>query len=114
MHRHCLLVALLFAVPAAASADVPPPGVEECSALAVGDACTVGEEDGACRESTCGRLDYSTSPPQTVSYACVVCTPGATPTNGGGGCSIAIGSSSAWLLATLAVAGFAWWRHRAG
>jgi uncharacterized protein (TIGR03382 family) len=80
---HILGLALLLHPPALA--DVPPPDTEGCDAKAEADPCrTDAGVDGACRKSTCSRLDYSKgTPPGSVSYECMVCTPaaGAAPTH---------------------------------
>ncbi|MCZ7687317.1 MAG: hypothetical protein M5U28_54700 [Sandaracinaceae bacterium] len=104
--RHLIVaLALSCALPAVASADVPPPGLEECSGRSAGDPCTVGGMDGACEDTTCGRLDYSDGvPPRSVSYPCVLCRAGATPTTppASSGCSIARdGSAAPWLFVLL-------------
>lgn len=110
--RHLLVaLALSCALPAVASADVPPPGVEECGGRSAGDPCTVNGQDGACEDSTCSRLDYSDGvPPRTETYPCVLCREGATPTNppASSGCSVAQrGSAAPWLLALLGLAALA-------
>lgn len=69
-----------------AHADVIPPDVDACQGKTAGEACSVMESAGACKDDTCSRVNYGAwdkdampSPP-TTSYACVRCIAGATPT----------------------------------
>lgn len=103
--RVWVLTLALAAMSAPAAADVPPPGSEECAGRPVGDACRVGGSEGACQETSCTRLDYSNgTPPTPVSYPCLLCVEGATPTvePRGGGCAVRPGSSAMPHLGVLA------------
>ncbi len=64
------LVALGMAGPA--SADIPPPEVEQCSGKAVGDSCG---SNGTCQEGTCSRA-LRDGPSE---YSCTKCVEGAAP-----------------------------------
>jgi hypothetical protein len=94
MARLLLPVLLLLAVPA--FADVPPANTIGCSNKKAGEACeTDDKKSGACRDSTCSRLDYSQgTPPKSVQAPCLKCEPKA------GGCS----STGAVALPALAFA----------
>lgn len=120
-------IALLAAIALSArsaSADVPPPGFEECRARDAGASCTLGSVAGTCRETTCSRLDYlnwnrdASATPPTVTYACVLCqttsasdagndasTTPPTPASNGG-CSVAdVGRAvGPWALAAIPLA----------
>ncbi len=86
-----------------ASADVPPPGIEECEGRDVGAACDVGGRAGSCQDSTCSRLDYSDgTPPSPVQYPCRLCVAGAAPTTSSGGCAAQPGGGSVAGLGVLA------------
>lgn len=109
--RHILLMLACLFVPALARADVPPPGVSECSGRAVGDPCSYGDQNGACVASSCSRaVRLGPSEGTVESYPCVVCDTRATPTNhpepDDGGCAIG-GSRASWpawiVLATALV-----------
>ncbi|MCC6873826.1 MAG: hypothetical protein IT378_05885, partial [Sandaracinaceae bacterium] len=70
LSRAAALSMLLLAA-GAARADVPTPGSYECNGLEVGDACTTGDQSGACVRGTCYRNDYSNGPPpRPVPYEC--------------------------------------------
>ncbi len=113
------LIAALLLLVGTASADVPPPGLEECRARDAGTSCMLGSVAGTCRATTCSRLDYagwnrdaSASPP-TITYACTLCQTGAAtdggnvaPTSDSGGCSVAdVGRAAGpWALAALPLA----------
>jgi hypothetical protein len=93
-----------------ARADVPPPDTLDCRTAKEGDACSPdgqsadgGTKPGACRKSTCTKLDYanwnkdaSASPP-SVEYECLKCVlgsdGGATEGPGTGGSSGATGGA---------------------
>lgn len=81
MPARAVLAASLFAglctlaTVAPVRADVIPPEQSICTGKKDGDACTASGKDGFCAASTCTRLDYSTTPPKSVNYACLVCTP---------------------------------------
>ncbi len=63
-----------------ARADVVSDKEVQCRGAAEGDACKVDGIAGLCKPSTCSRLDYSGgSPPGTVEFDCMECTPGASP-----------------------------------
>lgn len=57
-----------------ARADVPPPNSSQCGTKKAGEACTTDDgKSGACKVSTCSRLDYSQTPPGSASYECTLC-----------------------------------------
>ena len=67
-------------LPHTASADVPSPELEACGGKATGDACNDGNHNGTCQPGKCSRLDYSKgTPPGSVEFDCVKCTPGPAP-----------------------------------
>jgi hypothetical protein len=114
-----ILIVLFVAPPV--HADVPPPNTSQCNGKSAGDACTTDDsKSGACLASTCSRLDYSHTPPGSVSYNCLVCYAGAAPsssaktTQGGSGCAIAVGgrAAGAWVIAIGAVATVIFARRR--
>lgn len=75
-----VLMAVVMLTAGAVWADVPPADTQGCLQKAKGDACqTDASKAGACQSQTCSKLDYSDgSPPGTITYACLVCVPGAT------------------------------------
>ncbi|MEZ4449460.1 MAG: MYXO-CTERM sorting domain-containing protein [Nannocystaceae bacterium] len=80
--RPALLAALAsLALSGVAHADEgPPPENIVCGDKKVGDACEVDGAAGTCVADSCTRLDYSNgTPPETVSYECLRCQPGAAP-----------------------------------
>ena len=76
-----VLMAVVMLTAGAVWADVPPSDTQGCLQKARGDACqTDASKAGACQAQTCSRLDYSDgSPPGTITYACLVCVAGASP-----------------------------------
>jgi hypothetical protein len=67
-------------LPAGAAPAGAGPEEEACQTRAVGDACTLPNNQlGTCANATCNRLDYSGgSPPKAIEEACIVCkAPGA-------------------------------------
>lgn len=118
------LIAALLLLVGTASADVPPPGFEECRAHDAGTSCMLGSVAGTCRATTCSRIDYAgwnrdaSATPPTVMYACTLCQTGAATDAGNdaattpstpassGGCSVAdVGRAvGPWALAALPLA----------
>jgi MYXO-CTERM domain-containing protein len=107
-----LLVAALSA-PGLAAADVPPPGLDECNGKSAGDACEIAGQSGACQRSQCGRIDYSQTPPGSVTYECVLCVAGGAPANAAEEpdqgwsssiCSVSHAKASPAALAPIAIA----------
>lgn len=80
-----VLVVLAFAsVPGIARADVPPPNVSGCNGKKAGEACkTDSGSVGQCAAQTCSRLDYSQTPPGSVSYPCTICVEASGASSGG-------------------------------
>lgn len=122
MTKTCPLGFLVFllatCLAGAASADIAPPEVAACSALAPGDPCSNGT--GTCRQSTCSRGVY-TGPDQdagVVSYACLTCAPNGDGNDKSGdssGCAVGGRFASAagpWLLAGAFGAGVMLLRRR--
>ena len=92
------LVALGMAAPA--SADIPPPEVEQCSGKEVGASCG---SNGTCQDASCARA----TPDGMVEYGCVKCVEGAAPTTPPASekknCSSAPDALALGLLGVLAV-----------
>lgn len=58
----------------AGQAPDDPPEVAACSGKKSGDACEFRGKSGACRSTTCNRLDYSQgSPPEVIESPCLDC-----------------------------------------
>jgi hypothetical protein len=90
-----------------ARADVPPPDTLDCRTAKEGDACSPdgqsadgGTKPGACRKSTCTKLDYanwnkdaSASPP-SVEYECLKCVLGSDGGSSTGGASGSTGGTT--------------------
>jgi MYXO-CTERM domain-containing protein len=89
------LVALGFAAPA--SADIPPPEVEQCEGKQVGASCG---SSSTCQNSTCGRA----TPDGVSEYACVKCLASANaPASEKKNCSSAPDALAFGLFGVLAV-----------
>lgn len=81
-----LALCALVLAPTPARADVVAPAEAACRDAEVGEPCALGDEGGACVESSCSRLDYSAgTPPRTASFPCRICEVGTVPTAGGPG-----------------------------
>lgn len=71
-----MVAAIVWSAPA--FADVISDEQAVCRDKAKGDACTVGDQEGHCQDSSCSRRDYTNGPPgKMVNVPCVVCAPGA-------------------------------------
>lgn len=117
------LGATLFTASAAALADAIPPDVAACDAKKANDACMTMTSSGTCVASKCTKLDYSDgSPPSTVTYDCLKCTPGGSSdggTDGGsgggggkGGCAVSASSLGTWAIALIPLGALAFLKRR--
>ncbi len=118
------LIAALLLLVGTASADVPPPGFDECRAHDAGTSCILAGVAGTCRATSCSRIDYAgwnrdaSATPPTITYACTLCQTGPTsdagndastatsPPASSGGCSVAEVERAVgpWALAALPLA----------
>ena len=71
------MVLLLTGLLSLAQADVISMGEDACGPLKAGDCCEIHEGAvravGECIKQTCSRLDYSTNPPGSKEYDCLIC-----------------------------------------
>ena len=118
--RTLLAIAVLVGWTAVARADVSPPDVVACEALAKGANCTLKGASGTCQDSTCTWTCHGTGCPRddaglsVDTWTCLKCldASGNDPTgvdaganHTGGGCSEIAESSTARELCALAIAG---------
>ena len=119
-HTTRALFAALTLLADAASADVPPPGLDECRGHDAGSTCTLMGAAGTCRATTCSRINYAgwdrdaSAAPPSITYACTLCIAGpasdgssapATPASSGG-CSVGDASRAVgpWAIAAVPLA----------
>lgn len=75
-----IALGLVASFSTAAQADLISDEEAQCESKKEGDACEVGDEQGACAKSTCARNDYSEGvPPKTKQVDCMVCELGKAP-----------------------------------